>query len=42
MLQNKLGITSSSELSNDEEKITKQRALRLYDSGDINKVQDLD
>lgn len=38
-LKNKLGITSSSELAREEEKITKKRALALFDSGKINKIE---
>lgn len=36
VLENKLGITNSAELAQKEEKITKARAKRLFDSGDIN------
>lgn len=38
-LENKLNITSQIELSKVEEKISKQKAKQLFDSGDINKVQ---
>ena len=38
-LKNKLGITSSSELAREEEKITKKRALELFDSGKINEIE---
>ncbi|RUM65486.1 MAG: cell filamentation protein Fic [Sulfurimonas sp.] len=38
ILANKLGITSQVELSNAEEKISKQKAKALFDSGDIKKV----
>ena len=37
-LKNKLGITSSSELAR-EEKITKKRALELFDRGRINEIE---
>lgn len=39
VLENKLNITSQIELSKVEEKISKQKAKQLFDSGDINKVQ---
>lgn len=39
ILENKLNITSQIELSKVEEKISKQKARQLFDSGDINKVQ---
>lgn len=39
ILENKLHITSQIELSKVEEKISKQKAKQLFDSGDINKVQ---
>lgn len=39
ILDNKLNITSQIELSKIEEKISKQKAKQLYDSGDINKVK---
>ena len=35
MLENKLGITNSVELSKEEEKITKLKALELFDSKKI-------
>ncbi len=38
-LQNKLGITNPIELAKMEEKISKQKAKQLYDSGDIEKVK---
>ncbi len=38
ILQNKLNITDQVELAKAEEKISKQKARTLYDSGDINKV----
>ena len=36
MLENKLGITSSVELVNEEERITKLKALKLFDNDKIN------
>lgn len=37
-LENKLGITNQVELAKLEEKISKQKAKQLFDSGDIDKV----
>jgi cell filamentation protein len=39
ILTNKLNITDQIELARAEEKISKQRARQLFDSGDINKVE---
>ncbi len=39
ILDNKLGITNQIELASAEEKISKQKAKQLFDSGDINKVE---
>jgi cell filamentation protein len=39
MLENKLNITSQVELARAEEKISKQKAKQLFDSGDITKVE---
>ncbi|MET3564167.1 cell filamentation protein [Enterococcus rotai] len=39
MLTNKLGITNQVELARVEEKISKSNAKKLYDSGDINKLE---
>lgn len=39
ILENKLGITDQVELAKAEEKISKQKAKKLFDSGDINHVQ---
>ena len=39
VLENKLNITSQIELNKIEEKITKQKAKQLFDSGDISKVE---
>ena len=39
ILENKLNITSQVDLAKAEEKISKQKAKKLFDSGDINKVE---
>ena len=39
ILYNKLGITSQVELAKAEEKISKQKAKQLFDTGDIAKVE---
>lgn len=39
MLDNKLGITDQAALARAEEKISKQKAKQLYDSGDIDRVE---
>jgi len=39
ILENRLGITDQIELSKVEEKISKQKAKQLFDSGDIDKVE---
>ncbi|KLI76584.1 MULTISPECIES: protein adenylyltransferase Fic [Lacticaseibacillus] len=39
MLENKLGITDSLELARQEEKITKLKAKKLFDSGEINQIE---
>jgi cell filamentation protein len=39
ILKNKLNITNQIELAKAEEKISKQKAKQLFDSGDINKVE---
>jgi cell filamentation protein len=39
MLANKLGITNQVELAKAEEKISKQKARQLFDSGDIDRVE---
>ena len=39
ILENKLNITHQVELAKAEEKISKQKAKQLFDSGDINKVK---
>ncbi|ABI60174.1 hypothetical protein [Nitrosomonas eutropha] len=38
ILENKLNITDQIELAKAEEKISKQKARQLFDSGDIHKV----
>ena len=39
MLENKLGITNDIELAKEEEKITKLKALELFDTGKINEFE---
>lgn len=39
ILENKLNITNQVELAKAEEKISKQKAKQLFDSGDINKIE---
>jgi len=39
ILENKLNITNQLELAKTEERISKQKAKHLFDSGDINKVK---
>jgi cell filamentation protein len=39
LLENKLGITDSVELARQEEKLTKLKAKKLFDSGDINRIE---
>ena len=39
ILDNKLGITDQVELARVEEKISKQKAKQLFDSGDISKIE---
>jgi cell filamentation protein len=39
VLQNKLNITNQIELNKAEEKISKQKAKRLFESGDINRME---
>ena len=39
MLQNKLNITNQIELNKAEEKISKQKAKQLFESGDINRME---
>lgn len=38
-LENKLGITSSAELATHEERLSKKRALELFESGMLNKLE---
>lgn len=38
-LENKLGITSSTELATQEERLSKKRALELFESGMLNKLE---
>ena len=39
MLNNKLGITSQIELANQEERITKLKAVELFDTGKMNEFE---
>lgn len=39
ILENKLNITNQLDLAKAEEKISKQKAKKLFDSGDINKIE---
>ncbi len=39
ILENKLGLTSQVELTKAEEKISKKKAKKLYDSGRINELE---
>lgn len=39
MLENKLGITSSMELAKEEERITKLKALKLFESNKLEKIE---
>lgn len=39
MLENKLGITSQVELAKEEEKITKIKAIELFDTNKINEYE---
>ena len=39
ILENKLNIDNQIDLAKAEEKISKQKAKQLFDSGDINKVE---
>ena len=39
VLENKLGITSSVELAKEEERISKKKALELFESGTLDKLQ---
>ena len=38
-LENKLGITSSAELATQEERLSKKRALKLFESGMLDKLE---
>ena len=38
-LENKLGITDSAELAREEEKISKKKALELFESGKLNELE---
>jgi len=39
ILENKLGLTNQVELAKAEEKLSKQKAKELYDSGEINEIE---
>ena len=39
MLENKLGITSSAELAREEERISKKKALELFESGRLDSLE---
>ena len=39
VLKNKLNITSQIELNKTEEKISKEKAIKLFDSGEINSIK---
>lgn len=39
MLENKLGIINQLELNRVEERVSKENAKRLYDSGDIDRIE---
>lgn len=39
ILENKLNIDNQIDLAKAEEKISKQKAKQIFDSGDINKVE---
>jgi cell filamentation protein len=38
-LENKLGLTSSIDLAREEERISKKKALELFDSGTLDKLE---
>lgn len=39
MLKNKLGITNSADLARGEEKISKKKALQLFESGVLDRLE---
>ena len=39
VLENKLGITDSSELAREEERISKKKALELFENGILDKLE---
>ncbi len=39
MLENKLGITSSAELAREEERISKKKAVQLFESGELDRLE---
>ncbi len=38
-LENKLGLTSSADLAREEERISKKKALELFESGMLDKLE---
>lgn len=38
-LENKLGITNSADLAREEERISKKKALELFESGMLDKLE---
>ncbi len=38
-LENKLGLTSSADLAREEERISKKKALELFENGILNKLE---
>ena len=41
-LENKLGITNSAELAREEERISKKKAVELFESGSLDKLAPAD
>ena len=39
VLENKLGLTSSADLAREEERISKKKALELFESGMLDKLE---
>lgn len=39
VLKNKLGITSSADLAREEERISKKKAITLFESGMLDKLE---
>ena len=38
-LENKLGLTNSADLAREEERISKKKALELFESGELDKLK---